>query len=269
MATGVRSWSTTASSNSTADASVNWAEGQLPSSVNDSARAMMASVAKWRDDLSGATSTAGTSTAYTLTTNQTVALSAGMVIGFYPHTNNGATCTIAVDGLTAKPLRSAPNTELVAGALVAGTPYQATYFTSNSGEWILQGFTGVGEFTESEVLVGAQVAVTTNTATDVTSISLTAGDWDVWGTVITSPNTGADTSFASSWISSSSASVPTVPNKGAYNFVYTSTTNAISLPTGMRRISLSSTTTVYLSTYITFTLSNMSAYGYIAARRAR
>ena len=38
------SWSKTAASNATADATINWAEGQSPSSVNDPARA-----AEWRD----------------------------------------------------------------------------------------------------------------------------------------------------------------------------------------------------------------------------
>ena len=68
--TGVVSWSQTAASNATADSNVNWAEGMAPSQVNDSARAQMASVAKWRDDLSGALVTGGTSAAYTLTSNQ-------------------------------------------------------------------------------------------------------------------------------------------------------------------------------------------------------
>jgi hypothetical protein len=53
-------WSQTAS----ADATINWAEGQAPSSVNDSARAMMAATAKYRDDIAGAIVTTGTSTAY-------------------------------------------------------------------------------------------------------------------------------------------------------------------------------------------------------------
>jgi hypothetical protein len=44
-------WSQTASSDASADSTINWAEGQAPSSVNDSARAMMAATAKYRDDI--------------------------------------------------------------------------------------------------------------------------------------------------------------------------------------------------------------------------
>jgi len=56
-------WSRTASSNATADGSINWAEGMAPSGVNDSARAMMAAAAKYRDDTAGSLITGGTSTA--------------------------------------------------------------------------------------------------------------------------------------------------------------------------------------------------------------
>ena len=47
-------WSQTASSDATTDPTINWAEGQAPSSINDSARAMMAATAKYRDDIVGA-----------------------------------------------------------------------------------------------------------------------------------------------------------------------------------------------------------------------
>ena len=143
MSTGVITWSQTAASNGSADTSVNFAEGMAPSAVNDSARGLMASVAKWRDDISGAIVTTGSSTAYAVTSYQVqAALTAGYVIAFNPHTTNGATVTLNVDSLGAKPLRSAPGVELAAGVLVQGTPYVATYFTSNSGEWILEGFYG-------------------------------------------------------------------------------------------------------------------------------
>lgn len=142
MATGVISWSQTASSNATADSAVNWAEGMSPNAVNDSARATLASVAKWRDDISGSITTGGTSTAYTATSNQGYALTAGTSIAFTPHTTCGATVTINVDSLGAKPLRSSPGVELAAGTIIQGTPYVAMYATSNSGEWILRDFYG-------------------------------------------------------------------------------------------------------------------------------
>jgi microcystin-dependent protein len=135
-------WSRTAASNSTSDAQVNWAEGQAPSSVNDSARAMMASLAGYRDDIAGAIVTGGTSTAYTVTSYQifnSLANMSGQVIAFTPHATNGATVTLNVDGLGVKPLRSSTGVELVAGVLVAGTPYTALYNNSDA-VWYLHNF---------------------------------------------------------------------------------------------------------------------------------
>lgn len=137
-------WSRTAASNSTADAQVNWAEGQAPSSVNDSARAMMASLAGYRDDIAGAIATGGTSTAYTVTSYQvfnSLANMSGQMIAFTPHATNGATVTLNVDGLGAKPLRSAPSVELIAGTLIQGTPYTALYNNSDA-VWYLSNFHG-------------------------------------------------------------------------------------------------------------------------------
>jgi microcystin-dependent protein len=135
-------WSRTAASNSTADSNVNWQEGQAPTSVNDSARAMMASLAGYRDDIAGAIATGGTSTAYTVTSYQvfnSLANMANQVIAFTPHTTNGATVTLNVDGLGAKPLRSAPSVELTAGVLIEGTPYTALYNNSDA-VWYLHNF---------------------------------------------------------------------------------------------------------------------------------
>lgn len=135
MALPFYNWSRTAASNATADSTVNWAEGQAPSSVNDSGRAMMASTAAFRDDIAGAIATGGTSTAYTVTSYQVfddLASLNGQMIAFTPHATNGATVTLNVDGLGAKPLRSSPDVELPAGVLVLGSPYIALYNSSDA-----------------------------------------------------------------------------------------------------------------------------------------
>jgi microcystin-dependent protein len=135
MALPFYNWSRTAASNATADSTVNWAEGMPPSAVNDSARAMMASTAAYRDDVAGAITTGGTSTAYTVTSYQifsSLTVLNGQCIAFVPHATNGATVTLNVDGLGAKPLRSAPSVELVAGTLIQGTPYTCTYNSSDA-----------------------------------------------------------------------------------------------------------------------------------------
>lgn len=130
-------WSKTPASNASADSSINFAEGQAPSSVNDSARALMASVASYRDDIAGAIVTGGTATAFTVTSNQvfdSLAHMSGQMIAFTPHaTNTGSSgCTLNVDGLGAKAIRSSPNVELPSGSLILGTPYVVTYNNSDS-----------------------------------------------------------------------------------------------------------------------------------------
>lgn len=133
------SWSKTAASNASADATINWSEGQAPSSINDSARAMMARTAEWRDDVSGTITTGGGSTAYTVASNQifdSLAHMNGAMVAFVPHTTNGATVTLNVDGLGAKPLRFGPLFELQSGVLIQGTPYVATYVNADSAFYL-------------------------------------------------------------------------------------------------------------------------------------
>ncbi|OSJ16842.1 hypothetical protein BST63_10550 [Bradyrhizobium canariense] len=140
----VNTWSQTAASNASADTTVNWLEGQAPSTVNDSARAMMASVAKYRDDNNGSLVATGTSTAFVLTTNQGVASTPtyGQSITFVPSATSASGVTLAVDGGTAYPINSALNVAAPPGTLVASTPYIVRFDTANGGQWLLTGFFG-------------------------------------------------------------------------------------------------------------------------------
>lgn len=132
-------WSTTASSNNTADSTINLREGQAPSTLNDAQRGAMAAIAKFRDDISGKTATGGTSTAYTLTTSQVfTSLSDGLLCGCEFHATCGATPTINVDGLGAKTLRPYTSGSFSSGDLAAGMKAILCY-DSASTSWVVVG----------------------------------------------------------------------------------------------------------------------------------
>lgn len=86
-------WSTTALTNAAADPNINFAEGQLPSTLNNSNRSVMAAQARFLKDTDGGLTTAGSANAYTLTINGTqTAYAAGQIYGFQASfTNTGAT----------------------------------------------------------------------------------------------------------------------------------------------------------------------------------
>lgn len=130
----------------------------------------------------------------------------------------------------------------------------------------------VGEFISSTVLSGSAVSLTTGNPADITSISLTAGDWDVTGLVCFTGNAATTVTSLLGWISTTSASSPTPPNNGS---LYTDQTSRAAGNTTFRinvgriRISIASTTTVYLSANAAFAVNSYSAFGFISARRVR
>jgi hypothetical protein len=130
MPTGMHTWSKTAADNNDADSSINWSEGQAPSTVNNSARAVMARIAEYRDDTAGTLTTAGTSTAYTLTTNTvftSLALLDGQKLKVKFDSTNGAAPTLNVDGLGAKALELYDGAAIPTGMILADTIWDLTY----------------------------------------------------------------------------------------------------------------------------------------------
>jgi hypothetical protein len=169
-------WSQTAASNSSIDSTINAREGQAPSTVNDAMRGIMAAVAKFRDDLSGNLVTGGSSTAYTLTTNQGfTALTDGLYVRARLSATNGAAPTLNVDSLGAKAIAKVYGTAVGTGELLSGGVYDFTYDATDD-KWIVGGnteiksiqgytFTLTGNFIRS----GAHsLTLTTTGATDVT-----------------------------------------------------------------------------------------------------
>ncbi len=130
----------------------------------------------------------------------------------------------------------------------------------------------VGELISSTVLGGSAVALTTGTPADITSISLTAGDWDVSGVICFTGNAATTVTSNNGWISTTSATLPTPPNSGSFYTDQTSRTagnTILRISVGKIRISIASTTTVYLSGSSAFAVNSYSAFGFIGARRVR
>lgn len=126
----------------------------------------------------------------------------------------------------------------------------------------------IGELIESSIAVGSAVALTSAADKTVTSVVLTAGDWDVWGNVAYTANGAAVISATTGAISTVNNTVPGAPNGGAVTSWFGSGTGfAPTTSAGRFRISTTGQT-VYLVTNAQFS-STMSAFGYIGARRVR
>jgi hypothetical protein len=130
----------------------------------------------------------------------------------------------------------------------------------------------VGEYTVSTV-ASPGITLSGSTAANITSISLTAGDWDVTGSVY---YVGSSTTSTLNWImgnvQTTSASIgagaagmliQTVLNNGIWT---QSDTGGVC---GPNRFSLTTTTTIYLVTRAGYSGGTVQSYGQIRARRIR
>lgn len=122
----------------------------------------------------------------------------------------------------------------------------------------------VGEFVTS---TGSLVSLTSGSISNITSISLTAGDWDVFGSVgIVAASTAT---VLIGGISTTSVTMPSVTSGVYANLVLAFTSGqGQTMSVGCARLSLAVTTTVYLVLRANFA-STCTGYGYIGARRRR
>lgn len=124
----------------------------------------------------------------------------------------------------------------------------------------------VGEYIAASVIQGNAVAMTSATALNVASITLTAGDWDVEGLAFFVGGSGvnvAQTVASVSIFSGTNGAVPTVMNNTLAGTLTAST------PVTRTRISVSATTAVYLVSVGYFSGGTLHAYGHVSARRSR
>lgn len=151
---------------------------------------------------------------------------------------------------------------------VAGTSNPVFGTTTNDAA--ITGY--LGEYGQAALARGSAVALTTTTAKTVTSISLPAGDLEVWGHVVFLGNAATTVTIMRGSISTTTDTEDsTVLNQGQiHGGGATVLNNAdVGVRAGPIRVSLSAATTYYLVALATFAVSTCSAYGTIAYRRVR
>ncbi|WP_109477725.1 hypothetical protein [Paraburkholderia sp. C35] len=114
----------------------------------------------------------------------------------------------------------------------------------------------------------AGTSLTTGTPANATSVSLTAGDWDVQCSATYIPGASTTISTLVQGVSTTSATFPAV-NSGAYSQIIASFTTGqgqIAF-TPVTTINVSTTTTAYCVAQAAFGVSTMTVSGFIRARR--
>ena len=129
----------------------------------------------------------------------------------------------------------------------------------------------IGEYGEVTVFSGASITLTSNVAANICSFTLGPGDYDVYGvigltiaatTVLTYATSGA--SLVSGTLSGNLNDVTFYSTSTAFGAQITPQVALIT-----KRMSLASTTTIYLVVQAVFSVSTVYAYGVLQYRRRR
>jgi hypothetical protein len=201
--------------------------------------------------------------ASTLAPGNTIAIS-GAVTGTATSFNGGAAISIPAI-ITSGATITSPNLAGTATGSLISTVLQGI----TDGVAASTGF--VGEIISSTIAVGSAVTLTSGTTSDVTSISLTAGEWYVNGQVDYRAASSTSITILTQGVSSTSATLggqDTFSRNVSAAFVPTAS-NDVGLPVRGQAISLTATTTIYLVANATFSANTLSAYGTLQARRVR
>lgn len=127
----------------------------------------------------------------------------------------------------------------------------------------------LGEYSTNTVTSGAAITITTAAPKSITSILLTAGDWDVTG-VVDYVASGATTSDFKTGTSQTNNTFGAQDSFVNLPLVATTLSDTVGHIAPLTRYSISSgTVSTYLIAQANFSLGSATAYGTIRARRAR
>jgi hypothetical protein len=163
--------------------------------------------------------------------------------------------------------------------LSAATPYYVTcdaaltanaFHVSSSVDNAIAGTAITTTGTQSGTQTATNLEPLSSPSTvDFGGFSLTAGDWDVSGQIVFSPNSSTSVTISTGGISSGTALSGIFYSLGSVRQAAEVPGGAYQINAGVERISLSATTTFYCGVASTFTVSTNSASGECRARRVR
>lgn len=159
----------------------------------------------------------------------------------------------------------------------SGNVLQVSGVTVSAGQYPGEPSTGsatagnVGEPLATTVLVGSAVSMTTATAVTIATLSLTAGDWDVYIQAAFNGTATAVSGLRASLSTTTNVEVTTAGNFGSqvYNAIPAFATENPAFWVGPIRVSLSGTTNHFYVARGDFTGGTCTGYGLLRARRVR
>lgn len=127
----VSSWSVTAATNANADSTINFSEGQSPSTLNDSSRSLMAALKQQQLDMSGTLNSTGAGSVYAVTLNQSpTQYNDGLRFAFTANVDCGDNPQVIANSLGVKNLQRADGGAIYAGDIIAGQVLDCVYSTA-------------------------------------------------------------------------------------------------------------------------------------------
>lgn len=145
--------------------------------------------------------------------------------------------------------------------------------TTGNGGVNIQGTTAggnapSGNIGEYQTGTASGVSLSSGSPATVVTLSLTAGDWDVWGNLEFVPAGSTTVSAIAGCVSTATNTIQTNLSLVSYQAPLT-TGNTQYICPGIFRFNISTTTNIYLVAQSSFAVSTMTATGIIGARRVR